>query len=301
MSTEMSHENSHRIILNTKTPRNFSQIVHVELLREEDSTMQWTGVMRTCGRTWPLAGRGRGGRGWGGRVGRKVLPLPHAASFSDVEITLRSLVETTQDVDRVQHLWKKYRYSENGWSWPVSSNMNYEPHSSPISWAVSEGHRLCERKEALDTVRGRQGLAKSQQDVRDVFIRFASFANLGRSTRSGSWMNWGRPRARLPLPGSSRSATDGAICPMFCRWCSGALHRVSRTERSNFSAKDQRRSRVCSRRSRTRQRVPWTRHSREVSRRASIIDSVQNWKKTILHVNHKIAHSRKTSFGRNGQ
>ena len=79
------------------------------------------------------------------------------------------------------------------------------------------------------------------------------------------------------------------------------------------------------RRSRARQRVPRTRHSCEVSRRAS---SLANDKKAssvlhnpfspktdkdpscsfcfvrhdrLLHVNHRIADSRKTSFGRSGQ
>ena len=41
------------------------------------------------------------------RGGEAILPLPHPASFSDVEITLRDLIEQSQDVDRVQHLWKK--------------------------------------------------------------------------------------------------------------------------------------------------------------------------------------------------
>ena len=38
------------------------------------------------------------------RVGQSILPLPQPASLSVAEITLRDLVETTQDVDRVQHL-----------------------------------------------------------------------------------------------------------------------------------------------------------------------------------------------------
>ena len=44
----------------------------------------------------------------------------------------------------------------------------------PFSQAVYEGHRPRERQEAVDTVRGRQGLAKSQQDVSVVSIRFAA-------------------------------------------------------------------------------------------------------------------------------
>ena len=78
-------------------------------------------------------------------------------------------------------------------------------------------------------------------------------------------VNWGRPRARLLLPGSSRSAEDGAFCPMLCRCWSRALHSVSRTERSKFQGTPS----VFRRRSRARQRVPQTRHSCEVSRRAS--------------------------------
>ena len=46
--------------------------------------------------------------------------------------------------------------------------------SLPFSLAVSEGHRLGERQEDVDSVRGRQVLAKSQQDVWDVSIRFAA-------------------------------------------------------------------------------------------------------------------------------
>ena len=38
------------------------------------------------------------------RWGESILPLPQPASFSDVEITFRDLVVTTQDVGRVQHL-----------------------------------------------------------------------------------------------------------------------------------------------------------------------------------------------------
>ena len=91
------------------------------------------------------------------RGGETILPLPHPASFSDVEITLRNLVETTQDVDRVQHLWKKQnRKSENGCSWPVSPDMKNGLHSSPSvrpspkaidyarcrkPWTQSEGDR----------------------------------------------------------------------------------------------------------------------------------------------------------------
>ena len=39
----------------------------------------------------------------------------------------------------------------------------------------------------------------------------ASFANVGFTNSSERWMKWGRPRARLPLPDSSRSAADGVI------------------------------------------------------------------------------------------
>ena len=43
-------------------------------------------------------------RGGGGEE-KQFLPLPHPASLSDVEITLRDLIETiTGQVDRVQHL-----------------------------------------------------------------------------------------------------------------------------------------------------------------------------------------------------
>ena len=36
-------------------------------------------------------------------------------SLSDAEITLRDLVETTQDVDRVQHLWKEAGQKVREW------------------------------------------------------------------------------------------------------------------------------------------------------------------------------------------
>ena len=41
------------------------------------------------------------------RGGESILPLPQPASLSDADITLRYLVETAQDSDRVQHLGKK--------------------------------------------------------------------------------------------------------------------------------------------------------------------------------------------------
>ena len=47
------------------------------------------------------------------RGGESILPLPQPASLSDAEITLRDLVETTQDVDRVQHLWKEVARAES--------------------------------------------------------------------------------------------------------------------------------------------------------------------------------------------
>ena len=56
---------------------------------------------------------------------------------------------------------------------PPQTSAKSHHHGSPFSQAVSEGHRLGERQEAVDTVRGRQELAKSQQDVRDVSFRFA--------------------------------------------------------------------------------------------------------------------------------
>ena len=51
------------------------------------------------------------------RFGETILPLPQPASLSDAEITLRDLVETTQDVDRVQHLWKEA--GQKVWEWLV--------------------------------------------------------------------------------------------------------------------------------------------------------------------------------------
>ena len=38
------------------------------------------------------------------RGGESFLPLPQPASISVAEITLRDLIVTTQDVDRMQHL-----------------------------------------------------------------------------------------------------------------------------------------------------------------------------------------------------
>ena len=68
----------------------------------------------------------------------------------------------------------------------------------PHPASFSEGHRLRERQEALDTVRGRQELAISQEDVRDVSIRFAayrspegtnaSFVSVGFTSTGGWWM-----------------------------------------------------------------------------------------------------------------
>ena len=38
------------------------------------------------------------------REGESILPLPQPASISVADFTLRDLVETTQGVDRMQHL-----------------------------------------------------------------------------------------------------------------------------------------------------------------------------------------------------
>ena len=68
---------------------------------------------RTSGRTWPLAG------------GETIFPLPQPASFSDTENTLRDLVVTTQDVDRVQHLSKEAE--QKVWDWLVVAGVtSYE-------------------------------------------------------------------------------------------------------------------------------------------------------------------------------
>ena len=49
------------------------------------------------------------------RGGESILPLPQPASLSDAEITFRDLVETTQDVDRVQHFWKEAGQKVSEW------------------------------------------------------------------------------------------------------------------------------------------------------------------------------------------
>ena len=72
--------------------------------------------------------------------------------------------ETTQDVKHVQPPRKPSHHL-------AMATMGCY---SPSAEAVSEGHRLGERQEDVDPVRGRQGLAKSQQDVWDVSIRFAA-------------------------------------------------------------------------------------------------------------------------------
>ena len=104
------------------------------------------------------------------RVGERILPLPQPVSLSVAE-TLRDLVETTQDVKRVQQIKPSDVRA-------VALPSKIAPWRNGLlltfSWAVSEGHRLGERQEDVDPVRGRQGLAKSQQDVWDVSIRFAA-------------------------------------------------------------------------------------------------------------------------------
>ena len=49
-----------------------------------------------------------------GAVLRCILPLPQPASVSEAEITLRNLIETTQNFDHVQHLWKEGRAESLG-------------------------------------------------------------------------------------------------------------------------------------------------------------------------------------------
>ena len=50
-----------------------------------------------------------------------ILPLPQPALFSVAEIILRDLVVTTQDVDRVQHLWKQA--GQKTWEWLVLTSV----------------------------------------------------------------------------------------------------------------------------------------------------------------------------------
>ena len=58
----------------------------------------------------------------GGADLRCILPLPQPASVSEAEITLRNLVETTQNFDHVQHLWKEAR--QKVWEWLVVAGVN---------------------------------------------------------------------------------------------------------------------------------------------------------------------------------
>ena len=55
--------------------------------------------------------------------------------------------------------------------------------------------------------------------IRSAECMKASFANVGFTATRERWIPW----ARLPLPGSSRSAVDGAIGPLWCRCCSRTL------------------------------------------------------------------------------
>ena len=135
----------------------------------------------------------------------------------------------------------------------------------------------------MDTVQGRQVQAKSQQDMRDLTIEFAAYRSgvlKGRTLPLRVWVS--RPhvdggctegalglgcRSRAPL-GVPRTEPSAPCCvaaapELFTEW--------SRTERSKLKAKDHRGSRIiCGCRSRTRQRVPRTSHSCEVSRRARL-------------------------------
>ena len=54
---------------------------------------------------------------------RCILPLPQPASLSEAEIALRNLVETTQHVDRVQHLWTEA--GQKVWEWLVVAGVSY--------------------------------------------------------------------------------------------------------------------------------------------------------------------------------
>ena len=66
----------------------------------------------------------------------------------------------------------------------------------------------------------------------------ASFASVGFTATRGWWMNWGRPRARLP-PLLTECCGRSHLPPVvsLCRCCSRTLHRVSRTERSKIKGR----------------------------------------------------------------
>ena len=72
-----------------------------------------------------------------------ILPLPQPASLSDAEITLRDLVETTQDVDRVQHLWEEAGQKVSEWLVVagVTRCQVKVPHTGSAWWHCCSGSR----------------------------------------------------------------------------------------------------------------------------------------------------------------
>ena len=108
MSSEMSHEDSYLIILTLerlvifRTWSDFHPAVHhlEKFFYCHYNPADPYHADALCASSVPVAALDHL------RGGETILPLPQPASFYDVKIPLRDLVETTQDVDRVQHLWK---------------------------------------------------------------------------------------------------------------------------------------------------------------------------------------------------
>ena len=121
----------------------------------------------------------------------------------------------------------------------------------------------------MDTVRGRQGPTKSQQDVRDESIRFAATGGQWRVWVSCPQVDGGcegalglgcRSWAPLGVPWTESSAP-------FCVAADPELFIKCRGQSVQLSMAGAAYSQHKGRRSRARQRVPRTSHSYEVSRR----------------------------------
>ena len=104
-------------------------------------------------------------------IGSLQVPSSSCRPEQDVKLLLCTTFDEGEECPQSQG--RKEPSGERAKRYPTKSHRRWAAWL-PFSQAVSEGHRLGERQEAVDTVRGRQGPAKSQQDVRDVSIRFAA-------------------------------------------------------------------------------------------------------------------------------
>ena len=211
-------------------------------------------------------------RGGGGE--KQFLPLPHPASLSDVEITLRDLIETiTGRGPRATSL----KNSETESVKMVGRGKIELP--APLQ--VGRLRRPSTTRETRSlgcSPRATETIQKSAGCVGCVH-QFAASDQESRKGRALPWRVWPhvdggctegalgpgcRSRAPLGVP-----RTESSV-PCYVAAAPELFIELSRTERSKLKAQDQRGSKgFCGCRSRARLRLPRTCHSCEVSTRAS--------------------------------